>query len=124
MTTFFERWFDDLYAVEYVDDIVDRPHTAFRFPFQFAGFSLQGFPYRHNYPCQSIPAGKSLQALVAAVAAEEAEGRCLDFCRGLGHLRLTPPRAFSCPNALKDCSSESNTPQYATPSFAGFSLQG
>ena len=58
------------------------------------------------------------------MSAEKTEGGYLDLGRGLGHLRLTPPRAFSCPNALKDCGSESNTPQYATPSPAGTSLQG
>jgi len=27
-----------------------------------AGISLQGFPYRTNYPCKQIPARKNLQA--------------------------------------------------------------
>jgi hypothetical protein len=28
-----------------------------------AGFSSQDFPYRDNYPCQSVPVGKYLQVL-------------------------------------------------------------
>jgi len=60
MVKFFVHWFDDLHAVKYVDDIVNELRTAFRFLFQFAGFSLQDFPYRDFLTGIIIPVSLSL----------------------------------------------------------------
>ena len=56
MVTFFVHWFDDLLAVKYV---VNGLRIAFRF-FQFAGFSLQEFPYRDLFTGIIIPVSLSL----------------------------------------------------------------
>jgi hypothetical protein len=51
------NWFDDLYAVEYVDGVVNGLRTAFRFIFQL---SLQVLLHRYRLTGIIIPVSQVL----------------------------------------------------------------
>jgi hypothetical protein len=61
MAAFFVHWFDDLYAVEYVDGVVDGLRTA-SLSIVLTGTASQVQTYRDNYACKPNPVGKYLQA--------------------------------------------------------------